>query len=664
MKKKVISIVVYLLAILFAEAKVELPAVFSDNMVLQQKSKVKIWGTSSNQEVVTVSPSWSKKKYVAPVDDDGHWSAYVSTPSFGGPYNIQIDDGHQLVLKNILIGEVWVCSGQSNMEMPLAGWGNINNFKEEISAANFPNIRFLQVQQSTSNQPLPDVAIQYNGWVSVSPQTIAEFSATAYFFARELYERTGIPIGLIHTSWGGTLAEAWTSAATIREIPDFQSALQRVTRVDAQAEYEQELHLWNQIMNQHDEGQKEGKFDWLFHTTTDSDWPTMQLPTLWDTDILPNFDGVVYFRKKIQLPKHWIGEKLSLQLGMIDDNDITYWNGQQVGTTQGYNQNRAYEIPASLVQSTDVTIAVRVFDSGGGGGIYGEAAQFNLVGPNGEYLSLASDWKYKIGIDLAKLPPMPISNEGPNRPTVLYNAMIHPFTPFKIRGAIWYQGESNADRAHQYRTLFPALIRDWRTHWNQGDFPFYYVQLANFMHKEHRPIASAWAELRDAQKDALQLPNTGMAVIADIGDADDIHPKNKQEVGRRLALIALKKTYKKAVVFSGPILRSSRKKDGAFHLTFDPMGKRLINRNGESRLTGFTIAGEDQVFYNADAVLVGNKVIVKASQVSQPVAVRYGWTNNPDLSLYNEEGLPASPFKTDNWKDSTERSVVDSIKKL
>ncbi len=656
MTKKIISIASLLLVILFVEAEVKLPAVFSDNMVLQQKSKVKIWGSSSNQEEVTVSPSWSKKKYVVPVQDDGHWSAYVSTPSFGGPYDIQIDDGQQLVLKNILIGEVWVCSGQSNMEMPLAGWGNINNFKEEIAAANFPDIRFLQVQHTTRNRPVQDAEVQYGGWVAVTPQTIAEFSATAYFFARELYEKTGIPIGLIHTSWGGTVAEAWTSTETLNKIPDFQSAIQRLTSADAQAEYEHELHVWNQIMAQHDEGQQDGEFGWLSHKTADSDWSVMQLPTLWDTDILPNFDGVVYFRKEIQLPKHWIGEKLYLQLGMIDDEDVTYWNGKQVGTTQGYNQNRVYEIPASLVQSTDVTIAVRVFDSGGGGGIYGEAAQFNVVGPNGEYLSLASDWKYKIGVDLAKLPEMPTSNEGPNRPTVLYNAMIHPFTPFKIRGAIWYQGESNADRAHQYRKLFPDLIRDWRTHWNQGDFPFYYVQLANFMHKEPQPIASAWAELRDAQKGALQLPNTGMAVIADIGDADDIHPKNKQEVGRRLALIALKKTYKKAIVFSGPILRSFVEKNGAIHLTFDPVGKRLINRNEEPRLTGFTIAGEDQVFYNAEALLHGDKVIVKASQVSKPVSVRYGWTNNPDLSLYNDAGLPASPFKTDNWKDSTQKA--------
>lgn len=652
--KNWITFIVSLLVYSTMHAEVVLPSIFSNNMVLQQKSKVRIWGTSSNREEVTIITSWDKKKHVTPVQSDGNWFVYVATPSFGGPYDIRIDDGQQLTLKNILIGEVWLCSGQSNMEMPLAGWGHIDNFKEEIAAADFPSIRFLQVQQKTSNHPIQDAAVQYGGWVLVSSATIAGFSATAYFFARELYAKTGIPIGLIHSSWGGTVAEAWTSAETLKTIPDFTSALDRVTSASAQAAYEQELDLWNQIVDRNDEGRKSGKAGWLSRETDDSDWSSMQLPTLWDTDILPNFDGAVYFRKKIQLPAHWVGKKLSLQLGTIDDNDITYWNGQQVGATQGYNQNRRYEIPGSLVQSEDVTIAIRVFDGSGGGGIYGDAAQLNLIGPNDECIALASDWKYKVGLDMSKLPAMPSSNEGPNRPTVLYNAMIHPFVQFKIRGAIWYQGESNADRAYQYRTLFPALIQDWRTHWNQGDFPFYYVQLANFMRKESQPSASAWAELRDAQKDALQLPNTGMAVIADVGDADDIHPKNKQDVGKRLARIALKNTYKQNVLFSGPRLRSYTIKGSEIHLKFDPMGKRLVNQTGGTALNGFAIAGDDQVFYAAEAILQGNKVIVKSPQVAKPLAVRYGWANNPDLSLYNEE-LPASPFKTDNWKDSTAR---------
>lgn len=658
MVKKIILIALSLLVVITTEAKVELPNVFSDNMVLQQKSKVKIWGTSSGSDEIRVQGTWSTKKYVAKVQEDGSWWVSIQTPSFGGPYELIIDGDERLILANILIGEVWLCSGQSNMEMPLAGWGNINNYQDEIPAANFSDIRFLQVQHTTSNHPLRDVTVQYDGWVPVSPETVAEFSATAYFFARELYTKTGIPIGLIHTSWGGTVAEAWTSAETLKTIPDFTSALDRVTSASAQAEYEQELHLWNQIIDQNDKGRESGGSGWLSHEIDDSSWSLMPLPTLWDTDILPNFDGVVYFRKKLQLPKHWVGHTLSLHLGMIDDQDHTYWNGQQVGTTQGYNQSRIYEIPASLVQSEEVTIAIRVFDEGGGGGIYGDAAQLNLVGPNGERISLASDWKYKIALDLAKLPPMPTSNEGPNRPTVLYNAMIHPFVPFKIRGAIWYQGESNVERANQYRTLFPALIQDWRERWRQGDFPFYYVQLANFMRKEDLPVASAWAELRDAQKDALQLRNTGMAIIADIGDADDIHPKNKQDVGIRLARIALHDTYKQNVAFSGPKLRSYNIRAGEMHLKFDPMGKLLVNHNEGASLSGFTLAGEDQVFHVAEAILQGNTVIVKSDQVANPVAVRYGWANNPDLSLYNEENLPASPFKTDSWQDSTKKIDV------
>ncbi|MFD2744061.1 MULTISPECIES: sialate O-acetylesterase [Sphingobacterium] len=653
--KKILFIAALLLIASLSRAAVSLPSVFSDNMVLQQNSKVKIWGTSSNQGLVTIYTSWNNQQYVAQIQADGNWEASVNTPSYGGPYEIRIDDQEQLILSNILIGEVWLCSGQSNMEMPLAGWGKIENYAQEIANADFPDIRFLQVKQRTSDFPLYDATVENNGWVAVSPETIDAFSATAYFFAREIYSKTGIPIGLIHTSWGGTVAEAWTSREALTEIPDFHSALQRLGNVESKHIFEQEMAIWNQLLMQNDQGRPNGTLGWLAPEVNDGDWPKMQLPNMWDTEILPGFDGIVYFRKKIQLPMHWIGQKIELHLGMIDDDDMTYWNGSLVGETQGYNQNRIYKIPASHVQTQEVSIAVRVFDGGGGGGIYGNPEELYVLGPNKERISLASEWKYNIGLDLSKLPPMPSPNEGPNRATVLYNAMIHPFIPFNIRGVIWYQGESNVERANQYRTLFPAMINDWRKKWKLGEFPFYYVQLANYMKRESETRESAWAELRDAQKDALALPNTDMAVIADIGDADDIHPKNKQEVGRRLALLALKNQYKQQVISGGPELLSYRIRGDEIHLKFKPNGSKLVSNNRDQVLAGFSIAGEDQIFYWAEGRIKGNVVIVKSKNVAKPVAVRYGWANNPDLSLYNAEGLPASPFKTDDWRDSTTR---------
>lgn len=636
----------------FSEARVVLPAVFSDNMVLQQKTNAAIWGKANPGAKVNISTTWSSKKYNGIADGEGNWKIRVSTPAYGGPYTITISDGEATTLNNILIGDVWVCSGQSNMEMPLAGWGKIKDFQKEINNASYPGIRLLQVKQTPANRPENDVEIINKGWSACTPATIAEFSSTAYFFAREINRKTKVPIGLIHTSWGGTIAEAWVSGDALKKMPDFKEAVTIVEQAEEQRDHIAALmKAWNKMVVEKDLGMKGELPVWNAENFNDSSWPEMKIPAFWETT-LKDLDGIVWFRHKINIPQGWAGKPLKISLGPVDDNEITWFNGQKIGETTGYSQPRNYNIPANLVKAGENTITVRVFDTGGGGGIYGEEKDLYLENEEGEKIPLGGTWKYHLGLDFKQVDPIPDQQNGPNRPSVLYNGMIHPFLPLSIKGAIWYQGESNAERADQYRALFPSLIKDWREKWKQGDFPFYFVQLASFMKKEEQPGPSDWAELRDAQFKTLSLPNTGMASAIDIGDTNDIHPKNKQEVGRRLALIALAKNYNQKIVYSGPVALSHKTEGNRIEITFDFAASGLKASNGEV-IKGFSIAGADQKFYWADAVIKGNKVTVSSAEVPDPVAVRYSWANNPDGNLVNETGLPASPFRTDDWKGIT-----------
>jgi sialate O-acetylesterase len=376
----------------------------------------------------------------------------------------------------------------------------------------------------------------------------------------------------------------------------------------------------------------------------------MQAPGSWESSVLPDFDGIVWFRKKITIPESWAGQPVQLSLGAIDDNDITFINGEKIGETNFYAAPRNYVIPADKVKAGEMVIAIRVLDSGGDGGFMARKGVMTILGPNGERISLEGAWQYKAAVDFKGF-PSPVLNDGPNRPSVLFNAMINPFIQYAVKGAIWYQGEANVNRAQQYNELFPALINDWRRDWNNPKNGFYFVQLANFMPVSPQPMPSAWAELRDVQATTLALPYTGMAVAIDVGEALDIHPKNKQEVGRRLALIALAKNYGQADAYAGPVYKSFKINGAAIAIKFKN-ADGLTAKNGD-KLTGFAIAGADQKFYWADAVVSGDKVTVSSPNVKSPVAVRYAWANNPVCNLYNGAGLPASPFRTDSWQYST-----------
>jgi len=638
------------------EAKVKLPSVFSNNMVLQQQSEVPFWGTAAPNKKVKITTSWNAKTVETRADAAGKWKITVSTPVYGGPFSIEISDGAKLKLENVLIGEVWLCSGQSNMEMALAGWGKVLNYEQEIAVANYPTIRLLHVEQTLSTKPLEDVKVKMGGWVACSPQTVAEFSAVAYFFGKNLFQNKNIPLGLINTSWGGTIAEAWTSSGSLKMMPDFKPEVLEIEKMAKEntnlvEKFNTEMANWNQEVLRADKGFLNGLAIWADNKVDVSDWKTMQVPGFWEYDGLPNFNGVVWMRKSIEIPADWNNKDLTLSLNMIDDDDITFVNGVEVGRTKISNATRTYIIPSKLVNAGKINITVRVFDGTGNGGIYGNAANIYLGLSADKQISLAGAWQYKVGFNLNEISKEPIDWNNPNHPTLLYNAMIHPLVPFTIKGAIWYQGESNDIRAYQYRELFPLMIKDWRKQWN-SNFPFYFVQLANFTKVLDEPSPSVWAELREAQLKTLHLENTGMAVAVDIGDEIDIHPKNKQEVGRRLALIAQANLYDQKIPYSGPIYSSYKIEGNTIRIKFNHVDGGLKAKNADS-LKGFEVAGLDHQFYWAEAQIVGNDIVVSCKNVEHPIAVRYAWADNPICNLYNGANLPASPFRTDDWPGIT-----------
>jgi sialate O-acetylesterase len=492
-------------------ADVKLPAIFTDNLVLQRDVPAPIWGWAASDEKVTVTLG-PQTKTATPGSPSGKWMVKLDAMKAGGPYTLTVAGNNTITLKNVLIGEVWVCSGQSNMAMSVKG---VNNAAEEIAAAKHPKIRLISVPARGSQTPLED----FQGkWVECSPATVGGFSAAGYFFGRELHQALGVPIGLINTSYGGSSCEAWVKRSVLQSDPQYKPMLDR----------------YEQMISAYDPAKAKAAFE-----------------------------------------KQRAARKLAVEKA-------------KAAGKKAPNPPR----------------------------LQGDPRSGNQVAAN------------------------------------LYNGMLTPVLPYGMRGAIWYQGESNAGRAYQYRNLFPTMIENWRADWQQGDFPFYFVQLANFMAVKPEPTESAWAELREAQSMTLKLPNTGQAVIIDIGEAADIHPKNKQDVGKRLALWALAKTYDQDVVCSGPTYKSMEKKGDQIVLHFDHIGGGLLDKGGEG-LKGFAVAGDDKKFVWADAKIVGDTVVVGSPKVAAPAAVRYAWADNPVCNLYNKAGLPACPFRTDDWRGTT-----------
>ncbi len=629
-------------------AEVKLPRIFSSNMVLQQGIEIPVWGWADKGEQITVT--FNNKTLRTKTDNNGKWIVKLPVTDYGGPHTLVVKGKNTVVFENVLIGEVWVCSGQSNME-----WG-VNqsaNPEKEIESANFPKIRLFTVPKTVAQVPKDDISS--GSWVECSPETVAGFSAVGYFFGRKIFTDLNVPVGLIHTSWGGTVAETWSSAQTISKDPDLKGRLVELQQLDLakfrEAKLEQIKKLLGGELPENDSGMKNGEPVWSAIDFNDNSWKTIKAPMYWEQQGYLDIDGIGWYRKEITLNEVQSNTNATLHLGKIDDSDITFMNGITIGKTDGlYDKDRIYTIPKELLKPGKNMIVVRVDDTGGNGGIWGNPEdQFLAIGK--EKMDISGDWKFKIS--KAKVGDVSV---GPNSyPTLLYNGMINPIVPFAIKGAIWYQGESNTGRAKQYQRVFPDMIKDWRTHWNQGDFPFLFVSLANFTAPPNTPGESDWAELREAQTKTLSLPNTGMALAIDIGEANDIHPKNKQEVGKRLALNALKVAYKKDIVYSGPMYSSAVFRDGKAYITFTETGSGLTAKDKYGYLKGFTIAGSNKKFEWAKADIIDNQtVVVYSEKIKDPVSVRYGWANNPDdVNLYNLEGLPANPFRTDDWPGIT-----------
>ncbi len=627
-----------LLTLINASAEIKLPALFTDNMVLQQQSSDPVWGWANPGAEITVTGSWNQKTVKTKASKDGSWMVEVNTPEAGGPYTLTIRGEETIILKNVLIGEVWICSGQSNMEMPVKGWvgAPILHAAEEIEKADYPKIRLFKVARKVAFTPQEDCK---GYWSLCSPETVENFSATAYFFGQQLYKKLDIPIGLIETCWGGTVAEAWTSRDALEKFGGFEKELAKVDSVKQhiktlQTKQKNYVKEWQNYKDSIVEKYKEPDFD-------ASKWEDMKLPTSWEQAGYPGLDGNIWYRKIIEVPQSWIGKDLTLSLGPIDDNDITWFNGHKIGSTKGWQAGRNYTIPGELVKAGQNVIAVRVTDIHANGGIYGNAKLLRLYPSDASPstgVSLAGNWKFKVALVKHNMSSL----KNPNIPSVLFNGMIHPLIPFGIRGAIWYQGEANVGRAEQYAKLFPTMIKNWRQKWGEGKFPFYYAQIAPYPYGSTGMLSAA---LRDAQRKTLSVPHTGMVVTLDIGDTTNIHPANKEEVGRRFSLWALNKIYgRKKMIFSGPLYRNMEIKGNQAVISFHHVAGGLTSKNKD--LVYFEIAGENSEFVPAEARIKGNHVIVESSKIKHPTAVRFAWRDKAVPHLFNTAGLPASSFST------------------
>lgn len=645
--------IVSVLVVQITLADVRLPKVFGSHMVLQRRKPVPVWGWADAGEKVTVTLANQTKTTRA--GKDGKWRVSLDPMEAGGPYQLVAKGKKNAVtFDDVLAGEVWICSGQSNMEWPLQ---SAANGKAESKQANYPQIRQLAVSKAMSLTLASDIDGE---WTVCSPQTAPNYTAVGYFFAKQLQQELNVPIGLINTSWGGTHSETWTSRESLNRDEELRTVADKLPGT-----YEEVIQSGTERVRTLLQTQQGGlptateTRTWATPDLNTSQWKAMNVPSDWEWRGLPTLDGVVWFRREVILPETGPLKNMTLHIGSVDDDDSTFVNGQLVGSTKGLRP-RAYALPDGLLKPGRNVIAVRVTDNGGQGGLVGQPEQLRLSGDNLD-LPLAGSWQYRVAeVNRSSY------NPGPNTyATQLFNAMLNPLVPYAIAGAIWYQGESNAGRAHQYRRTFPLMIQDWRQHWGD-DFPFLFVQLASYQAANgDSRRGSMWAELREAQTMTLQLPNTGMAVTSDIGESADIHPKNKHDVGRRLAAEAMRVAYQKLSAEAGDSSRGESSRGPMLEkMTPDKNRAVLTFRNAEGGLTvkdkygylkGFELAGADQKFYYAKAEIQGNSVVVQCDSVAAPVSVRYGWADdNGEVNLYNKRGFPAVPFRTDTWKGITE----------
>lgn len=625
-------------------AQVRLAGIFGDHMVLQRQAPIRIWGQAAPGESVRVTLAGRSASTMA--GHDGRWSLQLAALPAGGPHELAVRASNHVVLHDVLIGEVWLCAGQSNMEWLLK---DAEGGADDMAAAGTTAIRHVKLPHRSELRPLDDVAALR--WDVSAPDTAGRFTAVGYHFARRLQRELKVPVGLVNVSWGGTHLETWSRrgaaladpelAPWVRELPAEPAAFAAWQAERAAERVRRWQPGWQPVAD--------SMLRAADPETDDTAWPTLQVPQVWEEQGLEGFDGVVWFRRTVELSAAQAAGAATLTLGAIDDCDETYVNGQRVGGQCVWDAARRYALPAGVLKPGRNVIAVRVLDTGGGGGFHGDAERLALETAAGR-LPLAGAWRARVASALTKNGP------GANdAPTLVHNGMVQPLVPLRIRGVIWYQGESNVPRAVRYGPAFRRFIGDLRTQWQQPAMPFYFVQLAAYLPRSRNTLdGSDWAELRESQRQALRLPGTGMAVTIDVGDENDIHPRDKRSVGDRLARLALHRVHGRPIVDSGPTWRDQRRVGSAMLLRLDSHARRLAVRDG-GELQGFAIADASRRFVPAQARIEGGRVRVWADAVTRPVAVRYAWVDSPGAAnLINDEGLPASPFRTDAWPLKTQ----------
>jgi sialate O-acetylesterase len=637
-KKSVVFLLAFILVSSLSLAQIKLPKLISDGVVLQRDTNVKIWGWASPNEEIQIS--FKKAKYNTQADAFGNWQIVLPPQKAGGPFSMELIGTNKISVNNILFGDVWICSGQSNMELTMDRLKD--KYPKVIENSENSNIRqFLVPDKYSFTKAYQDV--ESGSWKQANPENLLNFSGVAYFFAKDLFEKYGVPIGLVNAALGGSPVESWMSEDALKKFPKSFNELQKFkdTAYIAAIEKSDKLRQtdWYTRLNNTDNGFKNDN-EWFLRETNDAYWEEMEVPGFWSNTTLGNVNGAVWFRKHITIPEHMIGNEAKLWLGRIVDQDHVYVNGEFVGTTGYQYPPRKYVVGNQLLKHGDNTITVRVINEHGKGGFILDKPYFLAVGK--DTIDLQGKWKYKLGAIMKPL-------QGPMfvrwKPSGLYNKMISPLLNYNIKGAIWYQGESNAGNPDLYFDTFPAMINNWRADWKLGNFPFIYVQLANYMAETDQPTESNWAKLRQAQLQTLELPNTGMAVITDLGEWNDIHPLNKEDVGKRLAQEAYKLAYNESKVKLCPTPGKFHFKKKKVKIAFNYADSGLKAKDGMV-LRYFEISKDGKTFHKAKAKISDDKVIVWNENISNPIAIRYAWADNPQkANLVSNDDLPVSPFE-------------------
>ena len=638
---QVVIIVVGLVAPQIGFGQIKLPRLVRDSMILQRDAKINIWGWAARNEKINIK--FNKKSYKTTTGSDGKWLIQLPAMKAGGPYTMDITGSNKISLKEILIGDVWICSGQSNMVHQM----NIHDvtYAKDIAEANNSQIRHFWIPTLTNLQgPQEDLPTGY--WKSAIGDDVRPFSAIAYFFARNLYEKYHVPIGLINASVGGTPIEAWTSEEGLKNFSAMQATIMK-NKDTAYINTTNRTAFNNATRPQPNDLGMLGEKKWFDISYVPKGWKTINIPGYWEDQGLKDLNGVVWYRKEIDIPVGMTGKSARVFLGRIVDADALYINGKQVGNTTYMYPQRRYYVPADLLKAGKNIFVIRVTNTAGKGGFVPDKPYCIFAG--NDTIDLKGYWQYKVG-EVYQPRSGGFGGGGisaQNQPAALYNAMIAPLINYSAKGFLWYQGEANTNRAEEYAKLQPAQIIDWRNKWKQGDLPFLYVQLPGFMDYNYLPSESQWAGLRESQLRSLSVPNTAMVVAIDLGEWNDIHPDNKKTVGERLALAAEKLAYGENIIYSGPLFKSSKVEGNKITISFSSIGSGLMTNDSEE-LSEFAIAGADKKFVWAKAKIEGDKIIVWNDAVVSPMYVRYAWADDPvNPNLFNKEELPASPFRTD-----------------